>query len=462
MAAAMLLFGFATTVFAQTSESAPASGEARIEQLEREVAALREALDALRAQQAQPAQQAQAAQQPAAEPRTTTPAPAPAIDTAELARRIDLLAAEVERMKLGETAVTTERSEGGFGPAASKVYRAEPGISIGGYGEVTYHRIQDETDETDMLRSVVYVGYKFDDKWLFNSELEFEHGGDETGIEFAYLDYAWRPELGLRFGHLLMPMGFLNELHEPTTFLGVDRPLTERVILPSTWHENGVGIFGETGGVSYRSYVVNGFDATGFSAEGLREGRQGGAEAKAEDLAWVTRLEGTPVEGLRLGGSAYLGKAGQDLDLEGPVDVATRIFELHGEWRVRGLELRALAARAWLDDVRPLDAALGLHGSDSIGEELRGQYVQLGYDVLSHRGNGERQLIPFVRWEQVDTQHEVPSELARNPANDREVLTYGLSWLPKRQLVFKLDFQDFEGEAGSGGDRFNLGVGYVF
>lgn len=449
MVAACLLAG-ARGAAAQTEAE-------RIRQLEQQVEELRQQVEALKSSPAQPA--------PATEP-------AAAPDAAELARRLDVLAQEIEELKLGETAATAERAERGFGPAASKVYRQGQGLSIGGYGEVLYQRFDDRrddgrssgrTDVLDMLRSIVYVGYKFDDRWLFNSELEFEHGGDETSIEFAYLDYLWRPELGFRFGHLLLPVGFVNELHEPTVFLGANRPLTERVIIPSTWHENGAGIFGDLGPVSYRSYVVNGFDATGFTAGGLRDGRQGGAEAKAEDLAWVTRLESTPVEGFRLGVSAYLGKAGQDLEVEGRrVGVSTHIYEAHAEWRGRGFELRALAARAELGDVARLSSALGLTGDASIGEQLRGHYLQAGYDVLSQRGDGQMQLIPFVRWERVDTQHRVPRGFSANPANDRQVLTYGFSWLPRPQLVIKADFQDFDNDAGSGVDQLNLGVGYVF
>lgn len=458
---ASLLTLLLTSVAAHAQAPAgDASTEAsRIEQLEREVELLRAAVAALRAQATQAAQ-------PAAGDA------APTIDAAELARRIDLLAVEVERMKIGEAAVTAERAEAGFGPAASKVYRANQGFSIGGYGEVVYQRVGDRRDDgtasgridrADALRAIVYLGYKFDDKWLFNSEVELEHGGRDTFLEFAYLDYAWRPELGFRFGHLLLPMGFVNELHEPTVFLGTNRPTLERVLLPTTWHENGAGVFGDVGAFSYRSYLVNGMNAAGFTAAGLRGGRQGGIEAKAEDLAWVSKLEATPVEGLRLGGGAYLGKSGQDLRFSGrDVDVSTRIYELHGEWRWRGLQARALAARASLGDVPRLNAALGLSGAASIGEEMRGQYVELGYDVFSQRADARTQLIPFVRWEQIDTQHDVPAGFRRNPANDQEILTYGLSWLPQRQLVFKVDFQDFDNEAGTGVDQFNLGVGYVF
>src|SRR5690606_5504586 len=117
-------------------------------------------------------------------------------------------------------------------------------------------------------------------------EIEFEHAstgqGGEVSVEFAYLDYLATPHLGVRAGMVLVPMGFVNELHEPTTFLGTTRPLTESTIIPTTWRENGAGVFGDIGDFSYRAYVINGLDAVGggssraggFSAAGLRGGRQ--------------------------------------------------------------------------------------------------------------------------------------------------------------------------------------------
>ena len=126
-------------------------------------------------------------------------------------------------------------SDTGFGPAASKVYAIEQGLSIGGYGEMVYQGFAAQRDdgvdsgrkdELDFLRAVLYVGYKWNDDWLFNSEIEWEHAkaGEgqrgEVAVEFAYLERRIRPEINVRAGLLLVPMGFINELHEPTTYLG--------------------------------------------------------------------------------------------------------------------------------------------------------------------------------------------------------------------------------------------------
>ncbi len=385
---------------------------------------------------------------------------------AVLEDRLAALADEQESFALGELVPPMGESRHGLGPAASKVYDADEGLSIGGYGEALYQvRNGRAADELDLLRAVFYFGYRFSPSWVFNSEIEFEHAGEEVGVEFAYLDYLLRPEANFRAGLLLLPMGFLNELHEPLTYLTATRGEVERRILPSTWRENGAGAFGDVGPLSYRAYVVNGFDAlddasdpdSGFTAEGLRGGRQSGSEALAEDLALVGRLDWTDTPGLLAGVSVYSGDAGQDRP--GVGDTRTTIAEAHVEWRARGLWARALAAAAWVDDVAELNAAKGFTGADSVGEEQRGGYVEAGYDVLSLLSTpSEMSLYPYARYERIDTQHEVPSGFASDPDNDSDVVTVGLHFRPHRNLVFKAEVQDFEDAE----DGANLLMGYGF
>jgi hypothetical protein len=426
------------------------STDARVQELEREVQKLKEEIAAMKGGQTG----------------------GDAGRLAELERRLEVLAREIETMRIGEAAATADESDYGLGPAASKIYRTERGLSIGGYGELLYQKFDDERDDGaasgrkdqfDLLRGILYFGYKWNDRWLFNTEIEYEHAGEEVALEFAYIDYLWRPQANLRAGLVLIPMGFINELHEPTVFLGANRPQVERLIIPSTWRENGFGLFGEAGPVSYRTYIVNGFDASGFTAGGLRGGRQNGGQANAEDFAWVGRLDFTGVPGLLVGGSAYVGNSGQGLETPaaGSVDVGTTLIEGHLEWRWRGLELRALGVQADLDDAAALNAVLGLTGNRSVGEKLTGHYVQLGYDLLAGRG-GERAFIPYARWEAYNTQDEVPAGFLANPANDIETLTAGFAFKPIEQLILKVDYQDVDNEAGTGIDQFNALLGYVF
>jgi hypothetical protein len=377
---------------------------------------------------------------------------------AELEAKVQALADEQESFKLAGLVPPLGDSRYGLGPAASKVYGAEEGLSLGGYAEALYERRSGPgNDELDFLRLVLYLGYRLDEHWVFNSEIEFEHGGEEVGVEFAYLDYLWQECLNARMGLVLVPMGFVNEMHEPPSFLTAKRSEVERRILPSTWRENGAGVFGDAGPVSYRAYVVNGFDATGFTDQGLRGGRQNGSEALAEDLAFVGRVDWTDTPGLLAGGSLYFGNAGQDQAGLGSTGVT--IGELHAEWRAEGLWLRGLATMAEVDDVAELNAANGFVGADSVGEELEGFYVEAGYDVCALLCEGSsHSLSPYVRYESLDTQAEVPSGFASDPANDLDIATAGLNWRPRSNLAFKLEYQDFE----DGPDGWTLAMGLSF
>jgi hypothetical protein len=414
-------------------------------------------------------------------------APAPAVTEAapgdveqrltEVERRQEIQAAEIERLDIGAAAVEADGGLYGLGESASKVYRVEQGLSIGGYGEMLYESIDSSRDDgsdsnardrLDFLRAILYTGYKFGDDWIFNSELEFEHAstgsGGEVSVEFAYLDRLINPDVNARIGMVLVPMGLVNELHEPTLFLGAKRPDVERVIIPSTWRENGFGLFGEAGPVSYRTYMINGLRADGFSSAGLRSGRQKGALAFAEDFAWVGRLDYTATPGLLAGVSLYTGDSGQDLrhPSGSEIDATTTIWEGHVDWKWRGLQARALYAESSIDDVAELNQALGFTGSRSIGESLEGGYVQVGYDLFAHRGNDRRSLTPYARWETFDTQAEVPAGFTRDPARDVESLTLGLALQPLDQIIFKLDYQDYDNEADTGVDQWNVAVGYLF
>jgi hypothetical protein len=167
---------------------------------------------------------------------------------AELERRLDAISVELERLSLGIDVVQADSSIMGLGPAASKVYQVTQGVSIGGYGEILYENFDDmreddtpatSLDVIDALRAIVYFGYKFDDRLLFNSEVEIEHA-NEAYLEFAYLDYMLTESVGVRAGLLLAPLGLVNELHEPPVFIDAKRSFTENRIIPTTWRENGI------------------------------------------------------------------------------------------------------------------------------------------------------------------------------------------------------------------------------
>jgi hypothetical protein len=394
-------------------------------------------------------------------------------DVKTLERKTDVLSQEVEKLRTNLT-IPDEvqyKSAYGLGPAASKVYQVGKGLSIGGYGEANYSaKVGDKgssNNSADMARMVLYTGYKFTDNILFNSELEFEHGstanGGSVSVEMAALDFFIDPMANVRAGMVLMPMGLINQIHEPPFYFGNNRPEVERLILPSTWREIGAGLFGEVlPNLTYTAYVVNGLNAANFSADGIRSGRQQGSQAKADDLAFVGRVDYAPavVPGFSFGGSAYMGNAGQNQTFAGKkADVFTQLYEAHVQWKYRGLEFRTLGSVGHIDNAGVLSAAKG----QTIGEENYGWYSELGYDVLPLLVKDTTQyLAPFFRYEQLDTIASAPVGFSDDETKNKKIYQFGLQYKPIPNVVIKADYRNFTAKKGSLPDDFNLGFGFIF
>jgi hypothetical protein len=403
-------------------------------------------------------------------------------EVAQLRRTVGVLAEEVERLRT-EVVVPEEpelKSAYGLGPAASKVYGIGRGLSIGGYAEGYYRNFIGDADRTDldrsdMLRMVMYLGYKFSDRILFNTEIEFEHAttsanfeGDsgDVSVEFATLDFLMHPSMNLRTGLLLVPMGFVNEIHEPPYFFGTQRPEAERRIIPTTWRENGAGIFGRLGeSLEYRAYVVNGLKAEDFSSSGLRGGRQKGNRTLAEDIAFVGRVDFTPYPGLLVGGSYYTGDSGQDRQVAGrPLpDARTSIWEAHAQYQHGGLHLRGLYTQAHVSDAGTLSAVLGVAANQPVARKMIGGYAEIAYDVMPLLfPNSEMSLSPFFRFEYLDTQKDIPSGFSRDRGARKRLFVPGLSFKPHPNVVLKLDYRNIDDFEGEDADELNVGFGVAF
>jgi opacity protein-like surface antigen len=394
------------------------------------------------------------------------------------------LATEIKQTRIGQLIPEKAelKSQWGLGPAASGVYNVSSGLSIGGYGEANFRSFVDDAqgkkNTADLLRLITYFGYKFNDNIVFNSEIEYEHAtteeiggtsgedGGEVEVEFAYLDFLVQQEFNVRAGSVLIPMGFINEIHEPPYFFGVMRPEVERLIIPTTWNEIGAGFFGQgdvAGKLEYRTYLVNGLRASRFEDSGIREGRQLSNRALMEDVAWTGRVDYSPnvVPGLMVGGSFWVGNSGQNEDFAGSTpNVRTMIGEAHAQYRYRQLSLRALGSWTGVDDADILSQASG----ETIAERMNGWYVEAGYDILPHLVSGTRQsLSPFVRFESLDTQASVPSGFTRNASMDKQIYTIGLSYKPIDKVVVKADYRNFQTDGQTPtADEVAVGVGFVY
>jgi hypothetical protein len=401
----------------------------------------------------------------------------------ELEQKLDVLTKEIEGLRLGETGPAEKSAVAvptlGLGPAASKVY-AKNGVSIGGYGEILYQNFSGSREDgsasgltptIDVSRAVLYFGYKFDDHFVFNSEIEYEHAvtasdkGGETEVEFAYLDWlSGKRAFNARAGLVLIPVGLINQLHEPPVFLGARRPDVETVILPSTWREVGLGAWGDAGPFSYRLYLVNGLNAAGYAADGLREGSQEGSLALTRSFALTGRLDYTGLPGVLLGASFFTGNAGQGQVTPSGEGFAARttFVDLHLDARWRGASFRALWAQSTVGDAAAINQVNNFEGDESVGKRQTGWYAEAGFDVLSLVPRSRMSLTPFARYEAWDTQTAVPDGYARNLENDITQWTAGLVLKPIPQVVLKLDGQSRKNAANTGVNQLNVALGYEF
>jgi len=412
--------------------------------------------------------------------------------------RLDTLESQVKTIAGEISAAVTEAAvpkDGnwenyyGVGPVAGKVYRKDSGLSIGGYGEVFYKRdtVNDE-GEFDTLRAVLYIGYKFSDKWVLNSEIEFEHAGkSNTYVEFLNLDYQYSEALNFRVGLILNPMGFVNQVHEPTFYYGVDRPLVEQRMIPTTWREGGAGIYGRIGDrVSYQAYGVVSMDGAGFGAGGYRGGRQKGIGdwGLANNFSFTGRVDVDIISGLMAGGSFYTGHQGQQQPTNSDIgqpqqvgDLQMTMYEIHAQYKRYGFHFRALFSQAYIDNPDDWNRSLievngagterCIAASACLASESQGWYIEGAYDIFSLlMPDSKQSLEPFLRYSQVNTQKAFQSAAysLTNQNFNSEVITVGLQYKPIPQIVFKLDYlyewQKVTGDAVA--KEIQIGVGYVF
>jgi hypothetical protein len=339
------------------------------------------------------------------------------------------------------------------------------GSAFGGYGELTYNNASNADAVIDMRRFVLFFGHDFTEHLRFYSEVEVEHAiasssdAGEMEIEQAYLDGLFSKRLNVRGGLILMPMGIINVYHEPPSFNGVDRPDVDQLVIPSTWREPGFGIFGELAqGLRYQLYLVNGFNANGFTAEAaIHDGHQEAQLANGGDFGVIGRLDYEPVLGTVLGVSAYGGTSGNTLrDAVGRVPIG--MFDVDARYHHKGFSARAELAVLLVGDTQALNTALEAGTPDQqaagpVAARSQGGYAEIAYDTMRLLAPASDQgLDVFTRFDYADTQASVLGGRMALDEFKRESLMIGLVYRPIPQIGIKLDGRR---HFVTGGDSFN-------
>ena len=339
-------------------------------------------------------------------------------------------------------------------------------LSIGGYGEITYNNKEGSSTpaEIDVQRLVMLFAYKFDDRTSFVTEIEFEHV-KEVYVEQAFINYSVADGVNLRGGLMLIPMGIVNEYHEPTTFNGVERPSLDSKIVPTTWREMGIGVSGRINNASirYQAYLMNGFLSYGEShklrgSDGLRKGRQKGAESVGSDANFAGRIEYYGLPKLKLGVSYYAGNTQTTAPEMNNTQIGLSMFGLDYRYVNGRLSSRGQFISASLKDTQ----AYNLAGSKDLGSAMGGYYIEGAYNLLPL--DSRQKLDLFLRYENFNTHQKTAGDLIANDAFHRNETTFGLSYHLASGAVFKADYQS-KGTAVEGSDaigQVNIGLGVFF
>ncbi|MCX6076665.1 MAG: porin [Campylobacterales bacterium] len=350
----------------------------------------------------------------------------------ELREITQTLVEETSDLKTGSnyTTVDTEKSHSGLGSAASKVYYSKSPLSIGGYGEAMYTNNHDGSTLSG-TKFVPYIGYKFSDNIILNTEIEFEGGGvdrggnagDEVVVEFMYLDYLINKNANIRAGNFIIPMGLINQRHEPTLYNTVERPDTEKYLIPSTWTETGAMAYGRiVDNLTYNFATISALKTDVNGKEWLREGRGGPVERSNPNLGFAARLDYTGINGLLVGTSAYYGPS-----MDG-VKSNTSIYDIHLDYKNNGARVYGVYSQATRSSASNIAA--------NAVESAQGGYMNLSYDLLSLTSS-IYSLPLFMQYESLNPEEKRADGTS---GDSTHTTTMGINFFPHEQVVLKLNY----------------------
>ena len=345
----------------------------------------------------------------------------------ELQEMTQTLTDETSDLKTGFNYTTVDETKAykGLGPAASKVYYSKSPLSIGGYGEM-YISNTNKADgtsaaETQVKRFITYFGYKFSDNIILNTEIEYEGGGvdhngggDEVIVEFMYLDFLVNKSFNMRLGNMLVPMGLINEQHEPTLYTTVQRPRTSYYLIPSTWHESGLMAYGNIiDGLEYKAALITALQPNDAGGDKwLRKGRGGSFKVEQPKPAGVLRVDYTGLNGLLAGASVY-----SDADI--------LMWDTHVDYKKSGARLYGTYTQT---------SRSGTTGTQV--KEANGGYVNASFDILSLTSM-DNKLPIFVQYEKLSPQ----AKRADGTSGDAtQNISIGVNFFPHPQVVLKADY----------------------
>ncbi len=328
---------------------------------------------------------------------------------------------------------------------------------LSGYGQFkAEYDTRYKTAKANLTRNVLFFGHKFNKRISFFSEMELEDakivGGSLSGeisMEQLFLKFGINNDVYITAGLFIPRIGIVNENHLPTIFNGNDRPFVEQLLIPSTWREIGVSLYGRSRripGFNYSCAIMNGLNSQNFGGgNGIREGRFEGNNASAGNLAFTGALLYYR-QGFRFQASAYYGgsaglvkRVADSLQLNSGV-LGTPVFLTEANVQYQnpnGFEFKVLGSLSTIKDAASINRA---YANNTPGK-MWGAYAEVGYNILkAFNPKTERSLVVFARAEAMDLNAEVPINGIHDPSQNKQFFVSGITYMPVRGVVVKLDY----------------------
>ncbi len=408
----------------------------------------------------------------------------------QIIRKIFSLTLLVACMSVGQVAQAQES-------AADSVFEHKSGkrLTLGGYGEAVMKRMYysdnykrysnadlykdaDSHGQFDLPHVVFFVGYDFGRGWTLGSEIEFEHGGTETAVEIEeeetgeyeteterggevaleqfWIQKSWSPAINLRMGHIIVPVGGTNQHHMPNEFFTVERPEGENTILPCTWHQTGVSLWGRLKDWRYEVQFLAGLEADLFGASDWIHG--GSASPYEFDVAnayaTALRVDNYSIRGLRIGLSGYYGRAASNSlksykyeDIKGDIFIGAVDFHYNDHnWVVRGnFDYGHLSDSEAITKANKTLGNNSVSSQTSVASDAIAVGVEAGYDIFSQipslRKKAEK-LYVFGRYDYYDSMYKTEGAVVDNPCWGRQKITFGVNYYPIRDIIIKGEWSD--------------------
>ena len=367
-------------------------------------------------------------------------------------------------------------------------------LTIGGYGEAVASRMFYSNNykrytnadlykndkgygQFDLPHVVIYMGYDFGKGWSLGTEIEFEHGGTESAVEIEeeetgeyeseierggevaleqfWLQKSFAPALNLRMGHMVVPVGGTNNAHLPTEFFTVYRPEGENTILPCTWHETGVSLWGKAGDWRYEAMFLAGLDADRFGNKGwIHDGSGSPYEFKmATAYAGAIRIDNYSIKGLRLSVSGYLGNSanntlnatGKYKGLHGTVAIGAFDFLYNDHnFIARGnFDYGHLSNSLEITSANMSTRADSPSPKTNIGEAAIALGIEAGYDIFSQIASmreREQRFYVFGRYDYYDSMYKTVKNMTDEKMWQRQKVTAGVNYYPIPQIAIKGEY----------------------